>query len=663
MNHRIKDTKISNQKFNQQNYIRTYSSIFQEVLHKRMKFYNRLSAIIALLFAIILSFLSQSKIIFLPVKFIVLFVGYFILQKSRLMSITTTSLKYSNKFQKIISIICSKNFYVLTQSYIFNSILISSIIYFQSDSSLNYYISTPTKTIKPFINDGFSFFCFFTLISPIFYSLNFVLTEKNILHIPMGTYRQEPIDYFKKLPHLKILILSLLKSLISILTIPLIYQLFFREIFFKTFLKPLVLINDLNYQLPRSDFNFNIYFKLSFILIIQFLIYDLLNEIFNAYASIGCLVVKKPISYFSKTPFKTLLSGLKEYKNSLVQLTAYQELVYLSTSLDFKDREIFYRADNWNLILAEFYFNLTNAARSAKSDLPKTESNVNLNNEIIKNQINLFGNLNNSNNVENYNNNLNLNLNLNFDLNNDGNNNNNNLNSNEENITIIKHDVNESVFKKPETKEDKISDIENKYNDLTLQLTSTIEKTIKKVNDFINSNLSGITNTNKDSSDLSNKDSIIYQLKLIYIDLINFTKLIFIGDIFDQSNKRIPNKEIIGFSIIALTEILINAKIEDKHNTVLNTLTESLTLLTKVYKGTSEFLNNPPTDILNNKKQSSIFILNELSINYFFKLVVYYNDILNDLLLPPEVFKLAKWCTDMALEQQREQKITANILS
>lgn len=663
MNDRIKDTKILNQKFNQQNHVRTYSSIFQEVLHKRMKFYYRLSAIIALIVAIILSFLSQSKVIFLPVKFIVLFVGYFILQKSRLMSITTNSLKYSNKVQKIISIIFSKNFYVLTQSYILNSIIISSIIFFQSDSSLNYYINTPTKTIKPFINDGFSFFCFFTLISPIFYTLNFVLTEKNILHIPIGIYRQEPIEYFKKIQHLKILILSLLKSLISILTIPLIYQLFFREIFFKTFLKPLVIINDLNSQLPRSDFNFKIYFKLSFILILQFLTYDLLNEIFNAYALIGCLVIKKPISHFSKTPFKTLLSGIKDYKNSLVQLTAYQELVYLSTSLDFKDREIFYRADNWNLILAEFYFNLTNAARSAKSDLPKIDSNDNLNNEIVKNQINLFGNLNNINNkINNDENDFNLNLNLNFDLNNDEKKD--NLNSTEENnVTIIKHDNNESIFKKPDTKEDKISDIEDKYNDLTLQFTSTVEKVIKKINKAINSNINGITNINKDSPNISNQDPILYQLKLIYIDLINFIKFIFIGDIFDQSNKRIPNKEIIGFSIIALTEILINAKIEDKHNTVMNTLTESLTLLTKIYKGTSEFLNNPPTDILNNKRKSSIFILNELSINYFFKLVVYYNDILNDLLLPPEVFKLAKWCTDMALEQQREQKITANILS
>ncbi|KAG0677615.1 hypothetical protein C6P42_000779 [Pichia californica] len=640
--------------------IKTYKSIFDKVFHNRMNFYHRLAAIISTIILLALYLPSKNgKVIFLLIKFIILFIGYYVLQQARILTITTESSKSSNQFQKLISLFCSHNIYILGGAFLLNSIFFSTIIYSQADLSLSYYIETPTRTIKPFVNDNFSFFCFFTLASSIIYTLNFVLAEKYILHIPIGRYRQEPVDYLKNLPHMKILILSILKSILSNLLIPLIYHIIFRNIFFKTFLKPLVFFSDLNYQLPRSDFNFSIYFKLSFYLCLQFLSYDILNEIFNAYSLVGCLVVKKPISHYSETPFQTLLTGIKDYKNPLVRLTAYQELVYLSTSLELQDRQIFYRADNWNLILAEFFFVLTNSARSARSDLPKVESKELLRKETekqnIKKQASIFGNLNNVNN--------NKTSNFDFDFDTDTNKIDTKTNENVNDVTVIKHNNESAIFKQPEFIEEKISELEVKYSSLAASILSSSEKIIQKAKLLLDENINLKKTKDNFNANKPNKLTISYQLNLIYTDLVNFIRYFFIGDIYEQSNKRIPNKEIVGFSMVTLTEMLLHAKIEDKNNTVNGTLTESLTLLTKVYKGTAEFLNNPPTDIIENRSQCSIMILNELSISCFFKLVVYYNNILNDLLLPPEVFKLAKWCTDMALEQQREQTLTTNILS
>lgn len=630
--------------------MKTYKAIFDKIFHNRMQFYYRLSAILAMIVTLILYLPSTGKLIFLPIKISILWIGYFVLQKARSRTITTEFCKASNQIHKCITLLCSRKLYILGAAFLFNNIMMSLIIFSQSDSSLNYYIETPTKTIKPFVNDNFAFFCFFTIFSSIFYTLNYVFSEKFILHVPMGTYRQEPIEYLTKLPYLKLLIISILKSIIAILFIPLTYHIFFRNLFFHTFLKPLVILNNLNNQLPRSDFNFAILFKLAFCSCVQFLSYELLNELFNAYALIGCLVVKKPISQFSDTPFQTLLSGIKDYKNPLVRLTAFQELVYLSTSPDFKDRQLFYRADNWNLLLAEFFFVLTNAARSARSELPKNnESTALLREERIQNlkkQASLFGNLNNYK--------KNNNFDFDFDVNTDSNDKKEEFNE-ENDITVIKSD-NDKIFQNPVPKEEKISDIEVQYNSLVISLYNSLSTLIKKFQIFINTKFN-IDYAKLGGVQTTKENSVRYQLNVLYMDMIIFTRHLFLGDIYEQSNKRLPNKEIVGFSIIALTEMLIHAKIEDKHNSVTSTLTESLTLLTKIYKGTSEFLNNPPTD-LNSSKESSIMVINELSISYFFKLVIYYNNILNDLLLPPEVFKLAKWCTDMALEQQREQKIS-----
>ena len=610
-----------------------------------MKFYHRLSAVLALITTILLYILSKSSAIFIPVKFVLLWTGYTLFQQARISTLTIESSKASNLIQKIVSLFCSKKSYILGGSILFNNLLVSLIIYAQSDSSLNYYIETPTKTIKPFVSDNFAFFLFFTIASSIIYSLNYIVSERFLLQISMGTYRQEPISYLKKLPHLKLLVLTTLKSVLAFFLIPLIYHVFFRDMFFRTFLKPLVLFNDLNNQLPRSDFSISLLFKLSFYFWLESLSYDLLNEFFNAYALVGCLVVKNPISHYSDTPFQTLLSGIKDYKNPLVRLTAYQELVYLSTSTDFKDRQVLYRADNWNLILAEFFFVQTNAARSARSDLPKVEPADILKKERLesmKKQASIFGNLNKHKNS--------FDFDFDFKINEDE-------KKDDADVTIVKND-NDAVFTKPEPKAEQISEFELKYNTAISSLYTFLKQLRNRFQLYVNNYLNIHFNSSENKTE---SNTITYQLSIFYADLSIFTRHLFYGDIFEQSNKRIPNKEIVGFSIIALTEMLIHAKIEDKHNTVTGTLTESLTLLTKVYKGTSEFLNNPPTG-LTSKKECSIVVINELAISYFFKLVIYYNNVLNDLLLPPEVFKLAKWCTDMALEQQREQKFTADIL-
>jgi nucleoporin NDC1 len=648
--------------------IKSYRSIYEKVYSKRMRFYTHLSGIVAALMSLVVGLPFHRGFrgfIVYPVISILLWFGYFVLKKTRTATVTVEEPRASSKIQKIVSALSSSNSYILLAGFIFNSFLISAIIYTLSDSSLSYYIETATKTVKPFVNDNFSFMCFYTIASCLIYSIHFIIAEKYIIHIPIGTFRQEPIDYLRKLPHCTILMNSLIRSFFMALTIPLIYHTFMRGFFFQTFLKPLIIISGLNNQLPRSNFQIFTWLKVSFYSALTDLVYEILSQLFNAYALVGCLDVNKPLSHYSETPIQTLLSGLQDHKNPLVRVTAFQDLAYLLTSNDFQNRQAFYRADNWKLILSELFFILTNAARSARSDLPKLTQDDELKRERMKHlkkQSSIFGNLNSYKN--------NLDFDFDFEVNEVD------LSSipkfkltseakiaareNGETFLDAKSDA-EKIFAHSQVNAPEVSSRSDKeISDLLLKLNEKLVKGYQALNTSLKKYLNVSVLDESKSVDSQTKD-LKHQAIFLVDDLMNLISQFMFGTIQEQSSKRIRNKEVVGFSIIALSEMLIHAKIEDKNDAVLSTLTDCLTILTKVYKGTSEFLMAQTIDI--SVEEFSIKEINEIALSYFFKVVIYYNSVLNDLLLPPEVFRLAQWCTDMALEQQREQKLTSNILS
>lgn len=622
--------------------IKTYNSIYSKIFFNRMRFYYRLSAILAFFTTILITLPFKTKMIFLPVKFLMIWTGFLAFQQGRTATITTSSLSTSNFIQKIIYLLSSKKTYILAASILLNAYIFAIIIYAQSDSSLRYYLETPTKTIKPFLNDNFAFFVFFILLSSIFYIWSYITHEKFSLQPPVGTFRQEPIEYLQSLPLKKPLILSILRSFFSALAIPMLYHFFFRNFFFRIFLRPIVFLCDLNRQLPRSDFNFTTLLTISFYTWVLFACIEFLNELFNAYALVGCLVVNKPISFHSETQFATLLNGLKDIQHPLARLTAYQELAYLSTSPDYKDRLAFYDVNNWALLLTEFYFVLNTAAKSARMDLPKKNTVDELKGEKVnymKKKISLFGNLNK------YENNLDFEFKFDIKDNEDA-----KVGDDvKQDKTVFKRE-NEQIFgNNTSGAQRKLTTFEEKYNEFAYAMIDRISDAVRKFETYIR-NYFNVENV----KDIKETNSVRFQLYVVLRDVGELLRRVFVGTIEEQSNKRIPNKEIVSFAVISLTELLIHSKTEDKRHIVLDSLTETMTLLTKVYKGTSEFLNNPPVMITSN--DFSIMIINELTISYFFKLVVYYNNLIKDLLLPPEVFKLAKWCTDLALEQQKEKK-------
>ncbi|TID30933.1 hypothetical protein CANINC_000455 [Pichia inconspicua] len=620
--------------------IQTYNSIYSRIFSNRMRFYYRLSAILAFVTTFLITFPFKANLIFFPVKFLMIWTGFLAFQQGRSATITTSSASTSNYIQKVIFLLSSKKTYILAASIFFNAYIFGIILYAQSNSSLRYYLETPTKTIKPFVNDDFAFFIFFILFSTFIYTWSYISHERFLLQPPIGTFRQEPLEYLQSMPLRRPLILSILRSFFSALSIPLLYHFFFRNIFFKVVLKPIIFICDLNHQLPRSDFSVTTLATTTIYTWVLFVCVDLLNELFNAYALVGCLVVNKPISFHSNTQFLTLMDGLKDIKHPLVRLTAYQELAYLSTSPDYKDRHAFYDVNNWTLLLTEFYFVLNNTAKSARSDLPKRNTVDELKGEkvnYLKKKISLFGNL------KKYESNLDFEFN--FDL----------KNGEDAKAEELQHDKtvfhkdNEQILGNTPTVQRKLTTFEEKFNEFAYATINRVSEALRRFEIYARNyfNMERL-------DDIKETNSVTFQLYIVLRDIGELLRRIFLGTIDEQSNKRIPNKEIVAFAIISLTELLIHSKIEDKKHIVMDSLTESLTLLTKVYKGTSEFLSNPPVKITNN--HFSVLIINELTISYFFKLVIYYNSLVKDLLLPPEVFKLAKWCTDLALEQQREKK-------
>ncbi|KAG7821617.1 hypothetical protein KL928_000092 [Ogataea angusta] len=571
----------------------SYSKILAKVFHMRMKFYSRLALVLAFIYTILVSLPFKISPLFFPVKVCLFWCSFMLLRFARDLTLEVETTTYSTLFQQIFGSLLSAEFATLMSSFLISNVLTYGIIWSQT-ASLSYYIESPTKTIKPFVNDKFLYFWFFAFTSTLVYTVFFLTKGKNQLKFNVGVYRVEPLQYLKNLPLLEILKETSIFSIAVTFATPLLF-LMVRKFMFNTILFPFIWLLNLNTHLPRVSISVSLYFGLFLLTFTTVLLYEVLNEIYNAYAMVGCLNVKKPLSAHAEDQLEILLTGLKDIKHPFVRLTTFQELVYMAQTAE--ERKFFYKnTTNWTSILEQCSIVIRSVSMAVTADLSIPPV---LQTPIQKNSI--FGN----------------------------------SGSSRSPIDEDKSDRKvDSLFLPAEKPKPKPKSFMETIRD---RITS-LGKNVKKPELLVR--------LEKESRSKSTREAL--DCVLSNLGVLND---VFLPNIEREAAKRVPNKVMVGDAVLVISEVLLHAKHEDRKNVVIPTLTEVLTLLTRLYKATAEFLSDPPA---RDTGGCCIRELNELTLDYFFKLVVQYNSVLNDLILAPDVFKFAKWCTDTALDEKME---------
>ncbi|KAG7714361.1 hypothetical protein KL949_004479 [Ogataea haglerorum] len=570
-----------------------YSKILAKVFHMRMKFYSRLALLLAFVYTIVVSLPFRTSPLFFPVKLSLFWCSFMLLKFARDLTLKVETTTYSTLFQQIFGSLLSAEFATLMSSFLISNVLTYGIIWSQT-ASLSYYIESPTKTIKPFVNDKFLYYWFFAFASTLVYTVFFLTKGKNQLKFKIGVYRVEPLEYLRNLPLSEILKETSIFSISVTLATPVIF-LMVRKFMFSTVLFPFIWLLNLNTHLPRVSISLSLYFGLFLLTFTTVLLYEVLNEIYNAYAMVGCLNVKKPLSTHAEDQLETLLSGLKDIKRPFVRLTTFQELVYMAQTAE--ERKFFYKnTANWTSILEQCSIVIRSVSMAVTADLSLPPV---IQTPVQKNSI--FGN----------------------------------SGSSRSPIDEDKSDRKaDSLFlpaEKPKPKP-------KPFWETVLDRITSLGKKVRKPELLVR--------LEKESRSRNTREALEYVLSSL-----GFLEDIFLPNIEREAAKRVPNKVMVGDAVLVISEVLLHAKHEDRKSVVVPTLTEVLTLLTRLYKATAEFLSDPPA---RDTGSCCIRELNELTLDYFFKLVVQYNSVLNDLILAPDVFKFAKWCTDTALDEKME---------
>ncbi|KAG7797349.1 hypothetical protein KL944_004834 [Ogataea haglerorum] len=570
-----------------------YSKILAKVFHMRMKFYSRLALLLAFVYTIVVSLPFRTSPLFFPVKLSLFWCSFMLLKFARDLTLKVETTTYSTLFQQIFGSLLSAEFATLMSSFLISNVLTYGIIWSQT-ASLSYYIESPTKTIKPFVNDKFLYYWFFAFASTLVYTVFFLTKGKNQLKFKIGVYRVEPLEYLRNLPLSEILKETSIFSISVTLATPVIF-LMVRKFMFSTVLFPFIWLLNLNTHLPRVSISLSLYFGLFLLTFTTVLLYEVLNEIYNAYAMVGCLNVKKPLSTHAEDQLETLLSGLKDIKHPFVRLTTFQELVYMAQTAE--ERKFFYKnTANWTSILEQCSIVIRSVSMAVTADLSLPPV---IQTPVQKNSI--FGN----------------------------------SGSSRSPIDEDKSDRKaDSLFlpaEKPKPKP-------KPFWETVLDRITSLGKKVRKPELLVR--------LEKESRSRNTREALEYVLSSL-----GFLEDIFLPNIEREAAKRVPNKVMVGDAVLVISEVLLHAKHEDRKSVVVPTLTEVLTLLTRLYKATAEFLSDPPA---RDTGSCCIRELNELTLDYFFKLVVQYNSVLNDLILAPDVFKFAKWCTDTALDEKME---------
>lgn len=319
----------------------SYLVFFAKVLAKRLKFLFQLNLIVATFLSIFIYIPFGSfwwNLLYTLVRAPVIFIALFAVKVSRDRFSTVVYTDCKTLASQIYHTATSKRFLYVALTYVASSGLISGVYLTQlKELRGNYYIIPMFYEQKPTVNDAYVYYWFVSIYVGVGYAFHHLVYQRNKLNFQFGVYKvsvDQLIFKHTSLIFSQTLALSVLSAGI---TIPIIYLIVRSTLYRVNWLALFVL--GLDYKsVPSFGVSWSLYFNTVFLTFNIILLWEIVNHLYNVYASIGCLDGKKLISTYSKDPISTLLSGLRNtspgFINELSRITAFQELAYIASTTE-----------------------------------------------------------------------------------------------------------------------------------------------------------------------------------------------------------------------------------------------------------------------------------------------------------------------------------------
>lgn len=625
----------------------TYLSLFEQVQRKRLRYVNRV--IIPL--ACVISFLlkapykdARGSLLLWLFQMPCLCISFILIKLCRNLNYKIEYLRAKSVFQQVKDSIASRNFLITTTYFTVSAILFYGTFLCQLPLLLEYYVLSKEFRKKPVVNDQWIYFWFHGIFCAIVYSCQHLIFQRNRLRFKFGvSYVKPQTVVFTNLP--RIFFTTILITVYVSFTSPIIYA-WARPLIYKLNWIVFFVIS-LDTNIPPLEIGFQNYFSVSFAGFLLCLSWEIVNHVYAIYASIGCLDGKTLICSKSLNPLETLILGLRDVtpQNQLSRVTAFQELAYISSNDNLAcvglRKSLFATSRNrtslWSAILDECTLLINEASlrinyrTKADLDALKSLGEIDSQNPGDKktNQERIFGN--------------------------------------SEVVQPLEKQALRSEGPISEKSKDSIPTIVLKPNKgfWTLKVFELIKKYIWN---FIYS-----------PSESSSVHLNIQALR----DWIHSQEQHFLSSNFglpfrinlkQDAMSRMLEPIKCGNAIIALSGILLHAVEEDRYNTVTDqSISEVFNLLERPIRSCTNYINVPPASVFlteaqkkspENRNHLFIALLHDLAMREFINLCIKYNYKLNDLLLTPKAFKLAKWVIDASIAQQLQQNQSraANLL-
>lgn len=630
--------------------VSTYQQLFGKVLNKRLKYVNNVAGILAFVMSVMLSLpygnFWFNMLMTFTIRGPLIFLALFVVKLLRSRTIKVNHSTQKTLGSQIYYSVVSKKFVTTVLGYGVSALILSIIFIFQLPLLDKYYVVSKEYEQRPKVNDEWVYYWVYPVLLTVFYSGQQLVFERNRLNFTYGVSKIEPKQaLISKLP--AILSNSILINGVICTISPVIYYLV-RGIIYKLNIL-IIMIAGLDTQLPRFHLSLGTLFHLGYLSFNIILCWELINHIFNVYATIGCLDGKKPISTYSSDPINILLSGLRntDPENELSRLTAFQELAYiatLKTKEGAKLRSAIYNAHSkggflWTAILDECSLLIKETYQRinyrSSSDLKIIKSNqvltkIDSNKSFANDNTDIFGNS--------------------F------------ISSPEKTKASSDLKSYDEINSKKTQKE--ASNNQDKYLQLMNQhIFTPLENFLQSL----------VTPPNPKASD----NYLFGQLRSLVksaLDLYQTYKVHFlstnVGIFFRISLKRDTESRVLnpvnyGNAVIAITNLLIHSIEEDRNLTITNNhISEILNLLERPIRACNNYINNIPPSVFltieqkkNDAKYSKhlITLLHDLTLYQFKQVCVTYNYKLGDLLLSSTCFKLAKRVIDEEIAQRLKQ--------
>ncbi|CCH43956.1 Nuclear envelope protein ndc1 [Wickerhamomyces ciferrii] len=570
-----------------------YHSIFGDVCATR--FQKLAKAIFTYSWAISFAIALPSGLawwnIILPLRAAVLAFGLFLIACLKKNNLHVDYLGYKTLANQYIGQLISKKFLITLGIYSISSYLFFWVLHLQFTSLT--FKAIPKKHQYPPVNDQYVFYYFLSAYSAFIYAIQHSIFDYDRLIIPQHKFHSHPKEsLIKNIP--KAVSNSILLTIIVISSSPFAY-LFVREYIYAFILNTVGLFHSLNHNQPALGISFGFLFKLSIISFVLLYSWEIVNIAFNAYLSIGCLHRGNTLSELSTDPLGTLLTGLKSDKQ-FTRMTAFQELAFIAKSEDSDRRQQIYHRNNrkefiWGEILQE-----------CTDVINRNNSNINISLvESIKS------------------------------------------------TSIVTSNDPQPSYKSSDSqnlfgREYHSTESERKYDYLPrpTKITNELNEPL-----YFDGTLWKIVTSNiKNAVELSKE----YYTQFVTSDIgapFRYTLL-------RESKRLSPNAITVSNAIIAISLMATHAYDEDKKGTVSSTITEILDILEKSVATCGEFAQNPPAYLTGKDDENPITLLHQLSLNAFVEVTLKYSDVLNDIVLPPDVFRLANWTIETALREEAE---------